>query len=167
MSSACFIVQPFYKISAQKGQSKQHCVCIKEKQNNSSQSFLRNPSTLKLPLAHVCLAGYLCKLPNFLGYVISFFSQTACIISKRVSTHSLSVHHCQKHKRVHTELSKRPRPRARLVDTNVTSLNPWALGSDQITTITNFPVRIGLNITIYLAKLSFSFLKKLSYSFRL
>ena len=54
MSSACFIVQPFYKRSAQKGQSKQHCVCIKEKQNNSSQSFLRNPSTLKLPLAHVC-----------------------------------------------------------------------------------------------------------------
>ena len=53
MSSACFIVQPFYKRSAQKGQSKQHCVCIKEKQNNSSQSFLRNPSTLKLPLAHV------------------------------------------------------------------------------------------------------------------
>ena len=28
-------------------------MCIKEKQNNSSQSFLRNPSTLKLPLAHV------------------------------------------------------------------------------------------------------------------
>ena len=53
MSLACFIVQPFYKRSAQKGQSKQHCVCIKEKQNNSSQSFLRNPSTLKLPLAHV------------------------------------------------------------------------------------------------------------------
>ena len=53
MRIACFIVQPFYKISAQKGQSKQHCMCIKEKQNNSSQSFLRNPSTLKLPLAHV------------------------------------------------------------------------------------------------------------------
>ena len=56
MSSACFIVQPFYKRGAQKGQSKLHCVCIKEKQNNSSQSFLRNPSTLKLPLAHVCSA---------------------------------------------------------------------------------------------------------------
>ena len=55
MSSACFIVQPFYKRSAQKGQSKQHFVCIKEKQNNSSQSFLRNPSTLRLPLAHVCI----------------------------------------------------------------------------------------------------------------
>ena len=55
MSSACFIVQHFYKRSAQKGQSKQHSVCIKEKQNNSSQSFLRNSSTLKLPLAHVCL----------------------------------------------------------------------------------------------------------------
>ena len=53
MSSACFIVQPFYKRSAQKGQSKHHCMCIKEKQNNSSQSFLRNPLTLKLPLAHV------------------------------------------------------------------------------------------------------------------
>ena len=40
MSSACFIVQPFYRRSAEKGQSKQHCVCIKEKQNNSSQSFV-------------------------------------------------------------------------------------------------------------------------------
>ena len=59
MSSVFFIVQPFYKRSAQKGQSKQHCVCIKEKQNNSSQSFLRNPSTLKLPLAHVCLIPFI------------------------------------------------------------------------------------------------------------
>ena len=50
---AQLVLQPFYKRSAQKGQSKQHCVCIKEKQNNSSQSFLLNPLTLKLPLAHV------------------------------------------------------------------------------------------------------------------
>ena len=53
MRIACFIVQPFYKRSAQKGQRKQHCMCIKENQNNSSQRFLHNPLTLKLPLAHV------------------------------------------------------------------------------------------------------------------
>ena len=44
----------FYKERAQNNESKEHCLCIKENQNKSSQSFLRNPSTLKSPLAHVC-----------------------------------------------------------------------------------------------------------------
>ena len=86
MRTACFIVQPFYKRSAQKGQSKQHCMCIKEKQNNSSQSFLCNQSTLKLPLAHVWL------LDTYLEYAqltfaangqlhIQTFDTIACILN--------------------------------------------------------------------------------------
>ena len=39
MSSACFIVQPFYKRSAQKGQSKQHCMCIKENKTIHRRAF--------------------------------------------------------------------------------------------------------------------------------
>ena len=45
----------FYEGRAQIKESKEHCLCIKENQNKSSQSFLRNPSTLKSPLAHVWL----------------------------------------------------------------------------------------------------------------
>ena len=48
MRIACFIVQPFYKRVLKRDKVN---MCIKEKQNNSSHSFLRNPSTLKLPLA--------------------------------------------------------------------------------------------------------------------
>ena len=44
-----------YKGRAQNNESKEHCLCIKENQNKSSQSFLRNPSSLKSPLAHVWL----------------------------------------------------------------------------------------------------------------
>ena len=55
---ACFIVQAFFKRNAEKGQSKQHCMCNKEKQNKL-QSFLRNQSSLKLPLAYVWLKGSL------------------------------------------------------------------------------------------------------------
>jgi len=33
---------PLIKEATQKAQSKEHCMCIKEKQNTSSQSFLRN-----------------------------------------------------------------------------------------------------------------------------
>ena len=40
-----------------KNESKEHCLFIKENQNKSSKSFLRNPSTLKLPLAHVWGGG--------------------------------------------------------------------------------------------------------------
>ena len=43
----------FYLGRAQNNESKEHCLFIKENQNKSSKSFLRNPSTLKLPLAHV------------------------------------------------------------------------------------------------------------------
>ena len=39
----------FYKERAQNNESKEHCLCIKENQNKSSQSFLRNPLILKLP----------------------------------------------------------------------------------------------------------------------
>ena len=42
------LVSPFIKEATQKGQSKEHCMCIKQKQNTSPpQSFLHNPSTLK------------------------------------------------------------------------------------------------------------------------
>ena len=47
----------FYTRRAQNNESKEHCLCIKENQNKSSQSFLRNPSTLKSPLAHVWIVG--------------------------------------------------------------------------------------------------------------
>ena len=39
-------------------------MCIKEKQNISSQSFTRNPSTLKPPLAHVCIVDILSIQPQ-------------------------------------------------------------------------------------------------------
>jgi len=45
----------FYKGRAQNNESKEQKLYIKENQNKSSQSFLRNPSTLKSPLAHLCL----------------------------------------------------------------------------------------------------------------
>ena len=41
------LVATFIEEATQKRQSKEHCMCIKQKQNISSQSFLHNPSTLK------------------------------------------------------------------------------------------------------------------------
>ena len=45
--SACLLKHHFYRGSHSKMASKEHCMCIKQKQNISSQSFLRSPSTLK------------------------------------------------------------------------------------------------------------------------
>ena len=46
LKHAC-LTRPFIEGATQKGQRKEHCMCIKQKQNISSQSFLRSPSTLK------------------------------------------------------------------------------------------------------------------------
>ena len=43
LKHAC-LTRPFIKEATQKGQSKEHCMLIKPKQNISSQSFLRHPS---------------------------------------------------------------------------------------------------------------------------
>ena len=59
----------FHKGKAQNNESKEHCLCIKENQNKSSRSFLRNPSTLKSPLAHLCLKACFHQ-PYWLGHVI-------------------------------------------------------------------------------------------------
>ena len=64
----------FYEGRAQIKESKEHCLCIKENQNKSSQSLLCNPSTLKSPLAHVCLqfslsTWFSCKLPDILFFL--------------------------------------------------------------------------------------------------
>ena len=48
MKQVC-LIWPFTKQATQKGQSKEHCVCIKQKQNISSQSFLRNLSLFYKP----------------------------------------------------------------------------------------------------------------------
>ena len=44
---ACLFKHHFYRRSHSKMASKEHCMCIKQKQNISSQSFLPCPSTLK------------------------------------------------------------------------------------------------------------------------
>ena len=44
---------PFIKQATQKGQSKERCMCIKQKQTISSHSFLRIPSTLRKPFEFV------------------------------------------------------------------------------------------------------------------
>ena len=44
LKHAC-LTRPFIEGATQKGQRKEHCMCIKQKQNISSQSLLRNPST--------------------------------------------------------------------------------------------------------------------------
>ena len=54
MMIAPFLVNGFHKGSTQNTGSKQHCLCIKEKQNISSESFLHNR-----PLAHVWPKGAL------------------------------------------------------------------------------------------------------------
>ena len=41
------LTRPFIEGATQKGQRKEHCMCIKQKQNISSQSLLHNPSMLK------------------------------------------------------------------------------------------------------------------------
>ena len=41
------LTRPFIEGATQKGQSKGHCMCIKQKQNISLQSYLRNPMTVK------------------------------------------------------------------------------------------------------------------------
>ena len=46
LKHAC-LTRPFIEGATQKGQRKEHCMCIKQKQNISSQSLLRNPSTVK------------------------------------------------------------------------------------------------------------------------
>ena len=49
------VSQPlFLEGATQKRQSKEHCMCIKQKQNISSQSLLRNPSTPKSSFQFVC-----------------------------------------------------------------------------------------------------------------
>ena len=48
-----FLTRPFVKEATQKGQSKEQYMRIKQKQKISSQSFLRNPSTLKSSLQFV------------------------------------------------------------------------------------------------------------------
>ena len=61
-------------------------MCIKEKQNNSSQSLLRDPSTLNLPLAHVWLLYLLVAtavvaillLPNVLSLIHVDFRYDEC-----------------------------------------------------------------------------------------
>ena len=40
---------------AQNNESREHCICIRENQDNLSQNFLRNSSNLMSPLAHVML----------------------------------------------------------------------------------------------------------------
>ena len=57
-----FLVITFYNESAQNKLSKEHCLSIKESQNNSSQGFLRNPSNLKWPWNHVCNCPYYISL---------------------------------------------------------------------------------------------------------
>ena len=42
------------KQAPQKGQNKEHCMCIKQKQNISSPWFLRIPSTLRKPFEFEC-----------------------------------------------------------------------------------------------------------------
>ena len=44
---ACLFKHHFYRRSHSKMASKEHCMYIKQKQNISSQSFLRSPLTLK------------------------------------------------------------------------------------------------------------------------
>ena len=53
LKHAC-LTRPFIEGATQKGQRKEHCMCIKQKQNISSQSLLRNPSTLKSSFQFVC-----------------------------------------------------------------------------------------------------------------
>ena len=56
LKHAC-LTRPFIKEATQKGQSKEHCMLIKSKQNISSQSFLRHPSTRKQSFQFVCWLG--------------------------------------------------------------------------------------------------------------
>ena len=51
---ACLFKHHFYRRSHSKMASKEHCMYIKQKQNISSQSFLRSPSTLKSSFQFVC-----------------------------------------------------------------------------------------------------------------
>ena len=44
---------PFIEEATQKGSRKEHCMCIKEKQNISSQSFLRNLSLFYTPFRYL------------------------------------------------------------------------------------------------------------------
>ena len=64
----------FYRGRAQDKESKEHCLCIKENKNKSSQSSLRNPSTLKSPLAHVWYHGKIYQMMLKIG-VHSHFGQ--------------------------------------------------------------------------------------------
>ena len=50
---------PFIKEATQKGSSKEHCMCIKEKQNTSSQSFLRNLTCFYAPFRYLWLRCFL------------------------------------------------------------------------------------------------------------
>ena len=43
MRIACFIVQAFYKRSAEKGQSNHHCICIKENKTIHRRAFCAQP----------------------------------------------------------------------------------------------------------------------------
>ena len=49
------LTRPFIEGATQKGRRKEHCMCIKQKQNISSQSFLRSPLTLKSSFQFVWL----------------------------------------------------------------------------------------------------------------
>ena len=53
LKHAC-LTRPFIEGATQKGQRKEHCMCIKQKQNISSQSLLRNPSTPESSFQFLC-----------------------------------------------------------------------------------------------------------------
>ena len=60
--AACLFKHHFYRRSHSKMASEEHCMCIKQKQNISSQSFLRSPSTLKSSFQFVCSFPPSCSL---------------------------------------------------------------------------------------------------------
>ena len=48
------LLDTFIEEATKERQSKEHCMCIKQTQQNSSQSLLRNQSTLKTSSQFVC-----------------------------------------------------------------------------------------------------------------
>ena len=66
------LTRPFIEGATQKGQRKEHCLCIKQKQNISSQSLLRNPSTPKSSFQFVWnIANEMLKIFNFFFRVVT------------------------------------------------------------------------------------------------
>ena len=74
MKHAC-LTRPFIEEATQKGQRKEHCMCIKQKQNISSQSLLRNPSKPKSSFQFVWLQAMCQAMLMYWAYLVSGFTE--------------------------------------------------------------------------------------------